>query len=166
MLVQDFLAISSEVSGYLHEQIQKRHVSIDTAAPATPMSTTAPTITAASTKVQINSTNAGDLKKLYPYPSPRPKATLDHEVKVMSLLDAGSEVNIMPHCVFEQLNLAIDSDINWRIEVYDSKTNRNFDDHGLIGVCHDISVDIGGVDVEQHIFMVEHSNYDFIFSHL
>lgn len=42
--------------------------------------------------------------------------------------------------------------------MYNSQTNQSLDDGGPIGVCHDVSVDIGGVDVEQHMFVVEHTN--------
>jgi len=67
--VRDVLAVSSEVSGYLHEQTRKRRIPIDTA--------TAPVIpTAAVTEVQINRADAGHLKKLYACPSPRAKVTL------------------------------------------------------------------------------------------
>ena len=33
---------------------------------------------------------------------------------------------------------------------------------GLIGVCHDVSVDIDSVEVKQPIFVVEHCNNDLI----
>ena len=32
----------------------------------------------------------------------------------------------------------------------------------LIGVCHDVLVDVGGVAVKQHIFVVKHLNSDLI----
>jgi len=40
------------------------------------------------------------------------------------------------------------------------------DDQGPIGVCCDVSVDIGGVEVKQHIFVVQHSNHDLILGQL
>ena len=80
----------------------------------------------------------------------------------MSLLDGGSEINIMPRRVFERLEIPIDPDINWRIDKYDSKTNENLDERGVFGVCHEVSVDIGGVDVKQPIFVVERCNNDLI----
>ena len=33
---------------------------------------------------------------------------------------------------------------------------------GVLGVCHDVPVDIGGVEIKQHIFVVEHTNADLI----
>ena len=44
----------------------------------------------------------------------------------------------------------------------DSKTNENLDECGPIGVCRDVSVDIRGVEVKPHIFVVEHCNNDLI----
>ena len=83
-------------------------------------------------------------------------------MKVTSLLDAGSEVNIMPCRIFEQSNLAMDPDIHWRIDTYNMATNEYLGDDGPIDVCRDVSVDIGGVDVLQDIFVVEHSNHDLV----
>jgi len=33
---------------------------------------------------------------------------------------------------------------------------------GVLGVCHNVPVDIGGVEIKQHIFVVEHTNADLI----
>ena len=33
---------------------------------------------------------------------------------------------------------------------------------GSIGVCHDVNVDVGGIEVKQHIFVVEYCNSDLI----
>ena len=33
---------------------------------------------------------------------------------------------------------------------------------GVVGVCHDVTVDIGGVAVKAHLFMMEHVNVDLI----
>ena len=60
------------------------------------------------------------------------------------------------------MEIPIDTDIHWRIDTYDSKTNAKLDEHGPIGICHEVSVDIGGVDVKQPIFIVEHCNNDLI----
>ena len=69
---------------------------------------------------------------------------------------------MMPRRVFERTELPIDTEIRWRIDKYDSQTNAELDEHGLIGVCHDVSVDIGGVEVKQPIFVVEYCNNDLI----
>ena len=67
---------------------------------------------------------------------------------------------MMPRHVFEKLNLPIDTEIRWRIDTYNTDTE--LESCGPIGVCHDVSVDIGGVEVKQPIFVVEHSNNDLI----
>jgi hypothetical protein len=69
---------------------------------------------------------------------------------------------MMPRRIFERTNLPIDTEIRWRIDTYDSKTNAELDVHGPIGVCHEVPVDIGGVEVKQPIFVVEHCNNDLI----
>lgn len=56
----------------------------------------------------------------------------------------------------------MDTNIHWRIEKYDSKTNADLDERGPVRVCHDVPVDIGGVQVKQQIFDVEYCNNDLI----
>ena len=50
---------------------------------------------------------------------------------------------MMPRRIFERTDLPIDTEIRWRIDKYDSKTNAELDERP-IGVCHDVPVDIGG----------------------
>jgi len=69
---------------------------------------------------------------------------------------------MMPRRVFERLEIPIDIDIHWWIDTYDYKTNGKLDEHGPIGVCHEVFVDISGVEVKQLIFIVEHCNNDLI----
>src|SRR4030095_15826612 len=130
----------------------------DTPMPATTSNAAIPS----SSSVIDASVNAGHLKRLYACPSGRAKVTLDQELNVHSLLDNGSEVNMMPRRVFDRLDLPIDTEIRWRIDAYDSKTNSDLDERGPIGVCHEVPVDIGGVEVKQPIFIVEHCNNDLI----
>ena len=156
--IREVLAVSSDVSSYLHDQTRKRRIPIDT--PSTvPTAVNASVTTAATINVDVN---IGYLKQLYACPSGRAKVTIDHAVDVNSLLDNGSELNMMPRRIFEKTNLPIDTDISWRIEKYDSKTNAELDEHGPIGVCHKVSVDIGGVEVIQPVFVVEHCNNELI----
>ncbi len=115
-----------------------------------------------SSSILNSSVNSGYLKKLYACPSGRAKVTLNHELDVYSLMNNGLELNMMPWHVFECLELPIDTDIHWRIDKYDSKTNADLDEHGPIGVCHEVSMDIDGVDVKQPIFVVEYCNNDLI----
>jgi hypothetical protein len=67
----------------------------------------------------------------------------------------------MPRRVFEQFDYPIDEDLdNWRTNVYDTDPRQAIS--GPIGVLHNVPVDIGGVVVKQHIFVVEHSNSDLL----
>ena len=70
---------------------------------------------------------------------------------------------MMPRRVFERLNLPIDTDIRWRINTYN--TDFELESCGPIDVCHDVSLDIGGVIVKQQVFVVEYSNEDLILGH-
>ena len=160
--VRDVLAVSSEVSVYLHEQTRKRRILIDGTPTGPTLAALNPIATAAATEAHADSVSAGHLKRLYACPSPKAKVTLDHNLKVSSLLDGGSEVNITPRGIFEKSHLAMDPDIHWRIDTYNTATNEYLGNDGPIGVCRDVSVDIGSVDVKQHIFVVEHSNHDLI----
>ena len=83
-----------------------------------------------------------------------------------ALLDDGSELNIMAKRAFEQLQHPIDICVNWRINGYDEKAEGEIAELGrggnLVGVCHDVLVDVGGVVVKQHIFVVKYLNSDLI----
>ena len=56
--------------------------------------------------------NAGYLKQLYAHPFDHARATIDHAVDTNSLLDNGSELNMMPRRIFERMNLPIDTEID------------------------------------------------------
>ena len=158
--VREVLAVSSDVSGYLHDQTRKRRIPIATP-PAVPTAINAANANVSSTTIDAD-VNIGYLKQLYACPSGQAKATIDNAIDANSLLDNVSELNMMPRRMFERTNLPIDTKISWRIDKYDSKTNAELDEHGPIGVCHKVSVDIGGVEVIQPIFVVEHCNNDLI----
>ena len=66
----------------------------------------------------------------------------------------------MPRRVFERLDLPIDTDIRWRINTYNSDANQ--EDCGTVGVCHSVPINIGRVEVNQPVFVVDHSNQDLI----
>jgi hypothetical protein len=105
----------------------------------------------------------------YACPSGQAKVTLDDQVQVTALLDDGSELNLLPRRIYEQLDLPIDTEIDWRINGYDTKAKEELeglDRRGnLLGVCHDVWVDIRGVGVKQHLFIIEHANADLILGH-
>ena len=99
-------------------------------------------------------------------PSARMKVCLNDDIKVEGLLDDSSELNIMSKRAFEKLRHPIDCDINWRINGYDVKAEDEIielkEGDNLLGVCHDVLVDIGGVAVKQHVFVVKHFSSDLI----
>jgi hypothetical protein len=108
----------------------------------------------------IASINSTTLTPLYACPSGRAKVLLDGHLKVNSLLDNGSEVNLMPRRIFERIDLPIDADIAWTINTYN--TGSETEAHGCLGVCHSVPIDIGGVEVKVPVFIVEESNQDLL----
>ena len=144
---REILAVSGDIAGYLHEQTRKRRIPVTDATAAA----------AASSSVDVNSIGA---KSYYALPSGRARVTLDGQFQVDATLDNGSEVNIMPKRIFERLNLPIDTEIRWRINAYNTDTD--LEAAGPIGVCHDVPISLGGVEVRQHIFVVEYANADLI----
>jgi hypothetical protein len=158
MSVRELLAVSSDVSGCIHDQTRQRRIPVE---PTINMDTSNITATAVNTNVGINS-----VRPFYACPSGHAKVSLNREIDVDTLLDDGSELNLMPRRTFDQTTLPIDPDINWRINGYDAKTKAELESWekkgGVIGVCHDVPVDIGGIEVKQHIFVVEHTGSDLI----
>jgi len=112
-------------------------------------------------------TTAGS-NALYTCGSGRARVMVDDAIKVDALLDGGSEVCLMPCCIFEKLNLPIDTDINWNIHGYDQpeQTKKEVEAKGAVGVCHDLKLSIGGVDATLPVFIVEHCNSDLLLSRL
>ncbi len=89
--------------------------------------------------------NNASLVPLYACASGRVKTLLDGSLKIETLLDNGSEVNLMPCHVFEHLGLPIDTNIAWRINMFNTGSETKA--HGCLGVCHAVPVDIGGVEI-------------------
>jgi hypothetical protein len=67
---------------------------------------------------------------------------------------------MMPKHVFERMGLPIDTEVRWRINAYN--TDSGLEAAGPIGVCHDVPINLGGIEVKQHIFVVEYSNAELI----
>jgi hypothetical protein len=160
--IREILAVSNDVSNYIHDQTRKRRVPLETDSSATVTAVT----TNGTTDVVSANVHSAITKPLYACPSGRTKVYLDEEVPVSALLDDGSELNIMSQTTFDQLQHPLDSDINWRINGYDSKAQDELEElekeGSLLGVCHDVLVDVGGVAVKQHIFVVSHLSSDLI----
>ena len=87
---------------------------------------------------------------------------LDDKIRVESLLDDGSELNLMAEEVYKQLGHPIDGNIHWRINGFDSRVEEELDERygvdrgNVLGVLHNVMVDIGGIEVKQHIFVIRY----------
>jgi hypothetical protein len=150
--LRELCAVSPEISGYMHDQTRKHRMPIEATATAT--STSSETVA-----VDVSSTNPD--RPLYACASARAKVVLNGEIKVTALLDNGSEVNIMSGRLFRQLeNPPIDTDVKWRINAFNSADGDKAS--GVLGLCHKMSVDIGGVEVDVPIFVVEDSVQDLL----
>ena len=73
-----------------------------------------------------------------------------------ALLDAGSEINVMPLRTFEALNLALDKDIDWGIRGANSVHAQ------LLGVCHRVPIEVGGIVERANVFVIGKSEHDII----
>ena len=82
--VRDVLAVSSEVSSYLHEQTRKYHIPIDGTPTSSTLAPLNPTATAIVTEAHVDSVSAGHLKRLYACPSRKAKVTPDHNLEISS----------------------------------------------------------------------------------
>ena len=154
LTLREFLVSSPGIATYMHDQTRKRRVPIDSHLESMVLST-APAPSSVPPIVEINNAS---LVPFYAAPSGRVNATLNGQVKVGSLLDDGSEVNIMPRRTFEKLDFPIDTDIEWKISSFGAKSPPD----GCVGVCHGLPVDIGGVEVKVPIFVVEESSHDLL----
>jgi hypothetical protein len=67
----------------------------------------------------------------------------------------------MPRRVFEQLDIPIDTNIDWTIDGYQGAKEYE-DTSQLIGVCHATKVSIGGVAAVIPVFVVKDSSTDLI----
>ena len=163
--VREVLAVSKDVAGYLHERTKLRRTPVDVSASSSSIDYDIPTLydTKDSVVASVNLTSTH--KPFYALPSGRARVRLNEDYDVNATFDSGSEVNLMPRRIFEKMNIPIDSDINWSINAYDAHPNTTASPvraPGIVGVCHDVVVEIGGVAVKQHIFVVKHSNSDLI----
>lgn len=155
--IKEFLAVSPEMSGYIHEQTRRKRVLRDG-------SETTASSNEIDADVQTTAVIPGG-KACRPFsavPSGRALVVLDDKVRTESLLDDGSELNLMDRGVYEELDHPIDENINWRINGYGSKAQREMEErygiehNDVLGVLHNVVVDVGGVEVKQHIFVVSH----------
>lgn len=142
--MSELLAVSSDVAGYIHDQTRRRRIPIDAAVSSILMDANAGSVAAET--------------PLYACASGRAKCRLNEDIEVEAALDDGSELNVMNEGLWKRLGHPIDTEIDWTINGYDSNAEQEVKDlkkkGNLIGVCHNVKVDIGGVEVKQHIFVV------------
>ena len=91
----ELLAVSTEVSNYIHDQTRKRRV------PIMNESSDPPSANVVSADSMITQLSAVE-KLLYACSSARIKVSLDEEVQMNALLDDESELNIMKKKTFDQ----------------------------------------------------------------
>jgi len=159
----ELLAVSTEVANYIHDQTRRHRIPVDLNANATQIQS-AEGVSASVTEASVNAVwLPGISKPLYACLSAKTKVFLDDEMQAEGLLDDRSELNLMERKVFESLQHPIDVDIasNWKIHGYESdvakaaKEIAELEKKGnLIGVCHNVAVDVGGVVVKQYLFIV------------
>ena len=100
------------------------------------------------------------MKPYYALLSGHALVVLDDKVHAESLLNDGSELNVMSEDLYRELGHPIDENIHWHINGFDSKVEQELDERyglncgGVLGVLHNVMVDIGGIEVKQHIFIV------------
>ena len=111
--IKDFLAVSPEMSGYIHEQTRRKRIPVDTEAMA---STTELGATEQATTAVGNS-----YKLYYAISSGRAPVAINDKVCIQCLLDDGSELNIMSEDLYNELGHPIDRNIRRRINGFDSR---------------------------------------------
>ena len=100
--------------GYIHEQTCRKRIPVDIDG------TTATATTEIDANVQT-ATIEKTYKSYYAIPSGRTMVVLDDKVRTESLLDDGSELNLMAEDLYSELGHLIDSNIRWRINGFDSR---------------------------------------------
>jgi hypothetical protein len=74
-----------------------------------------------------------------------------------ALIDEGSEINILSKSRWERSDLPIDTQIDWEVGSLGSVDRKK-----CLGVVHDVSVKVGGVEVPAHFFVMEGDRPDMI----
>ncbi|TMC20323.1 MAG: retroviral-like aspartic protease [Chloroflexi bacterium] len=163
--LRDIVAVAPGIAGYMHEQTRKKRVPINDSTTANTEGEYHATQSDATTPksgAYSRSISTEFATPLYACASGRAPVTIDKQLKTEALLDDGSEVNLVAKRTFDELELPIDTEISWRISGYNEETEAKLGDAGVIGVCHDVPIDIGGVEIPVHLFVVKHCNSDII----
>jgi len=69
----------------------------------------------------------------------------------------------MPERIFERLNYLIDRNIEWSIRADDEDKREAVRAAGVIGVLHDLLLNIGGVKIKNHVFVVPNASAPLLF---
>jgi len=109
--IKEFLAVSPEMSGYIHEQTRRKRIPVEDSSAMASAATSAPDYEADVRAATIDTVS----KPYYTIPSGHAMVVLDDKVRVESLLDDGSELNLMAEKVCKELGHPIDGNIQWRI---------------------------------------------------
>jgi len=165
LTIREILAVSKDIAGSLHEGTKLRHTPID-------ISTTKvgdyieDGSSAPSPSINVNV--IATPSTYYALPSGHAKVLINNDFLVSATLDSSSEVNVMPHRIFNKMGLPINDSISWHINAFNSNQGSSepgTSPSGMVGVCHDVLIDIGGIAVKQYIFIVEHCNADLLLGH-
>ena len=120
--IKEFLAVSPEILGYIHEQTRCKRIPVED---SSAMASAATSVSKHEADVQV-ATVDNVSKPYYAIPSGRAVVVLDDMIRVESLLDDGSELNLMAEEVYKELGHPIDRNIHWRINGFDSKLKKNW----------------------------------------
>ena len=107
---------------------------------------------------QINSAKWKDsLKKLYACASPKCKGLIgDTEIKLEMMIDCGPELCLMSKDTFEELNIVVDLEVDWTVEVVNSQRTK------VYGICHDVPASVEGITARCRFFVMENLSQDVI----
>src|SRR5579862_2516556 len=161
--IKEILAVSPEMGNYMHEQTRRKRVPVsdtnsDDADEIIEVASKATAVSESTATVSLV-TSSGP-KPFYALPSGKAAVVLNEQVRTNALLDDGSELNVMSEALYKELEYPIDEDINWKINGYDAaKAEKELEARygargDVLGVLHNVYVDVGGVQVKQHIFVV------------
>lgn len=95
------------------------------------------------------------LRKLYSSATPSTRARIGDET-LECWLDEGAEISVMPLRTVQRLNLPIDTHCRMNMVTANSSSN------ALVGVCHDVEVEIGGVKARTPIFVQAKANFELL----
>ena len=156
--LRELLGTSDAISAYFIENIRKRRRPITAAATGNTADVSNVCSETIPEPALVNSATVST--PFYACASPRAEAYVNDVLKVDALVDHGSEICLMPKRVSDQLGLYVDSNIAWNINTFD--TGSKAEPRGPLGVCHRVSIDVGGVTVRIPVFIVEESNTDLL----